>query len=693
MLHLPAVRVRFRRYVLLLAIAGCWPPLASAQGGTPIVPQTLTGNLTYHWEGSYNGPSGIGTESSSYTLDITLTNIQMQLDGMPNAAGEVQYVVKSAQVSVKGGGTDTYTLPAPYNCQDVRQTTFDADTSKASARAGKLEIDLPVSAGGALCGDSAILNWGEPVVENDTFLVCGCAPSQQSCHPGTVPIEWYIPRTIGASAKGTDTVTGTETVLGSAVRVQFDRAANTWSGSDSNGGTGAEWVQGSFMSADAGALDQLDLIDVDNGGATVADVSVSNGSKRGLVVKRIAEGEADDNMAPLTKILIKATPPGCKYMGKIVLDPPTVDDPKTAGIEIFTDAAGKHKMDYNGRANAWENKDLMTNPVPLWVKGKSGSDHMDDVHIKVHPVEKEPKCAFSEITFTVLEVDQPTVQSQEMSADNYTYLMNHGYNYLKATTKVDWINGALVKENPATLKLGQHDFETYKDDGSRKFGQVGFAIEGSARVHPANFDPSHFVDLPGLQLKLDRDAAGRTYFNGVENPAFRRTFNGLAQLPPGNDSGFCPQSGYPRDDSKQRDDDPTSNKAGLIYDFDIPGYTYFQVPGTVTSCIDGSELKYGNVWPQLFDDTVSFDKYFRLFGAVKLPDGPGSHQGWVRCSPIGRYEVSAAWREADQHLWYWNGVAWVQSDSKPAPPGVNTIVGGFGWKPDGWSLNTKWTEQ
>jgi hypothetical protein len=606
-----------------------------------VVPQTLTGNLTYHWESSSNYTVQSGkTDTNSYTLDIQLTNIQMQLDGMPNAAGEAQYVVKSAQVSVKGGGSDTLTFSPPFpTCQEVTQTQFVADPNGASKRDGKLTIDLPVSAGGALCGDNAILGWGEWVIESNTW-VNGCAtggvvPSGGGMYP---PAEWYIPRGTGLGS----IPRGTERVVGSAVRVQFDKSKNTWSGSDSTG-TATEWLQASFMSADAGALDKLELIDVDIGGNLVSDDRKQ--SVGGLVVKHITAQEdpnGEDNMAPRLRIhldqLMDAS--GNPFPGTVVLDPPAYDAAAapaadgvggtTPGIGVYKQASGGQPLTFR-RDSKFDNAKQL--PMDLWVEGASGSDHMRDVTLNVWLL-GAADCVKDSVKLTVLDVETPTIRwgaDEVISSDN--------------NKRAAWINNL----GEATDKLGPQAviFQatmTAPGGGNKTVTEVdmGWALEGRAAVHPSDF---RYPNLPpgvpaNLPVVLDRDAELHAWLDDGLPPGIPNyqpdLFSDKDKIPPGND-GWWTGDAF-------SDVSPRPN--GVIYNLDKPGPNYFG--------------------PQPYGLTDRTRYSFKIFADVQIEPGK-----WVRCSPITRYSILQSWVQLSMP----SGYTWQLLTKQNAPPGITVVDG------------------
>jgi hypothetical protein len=507
---------------------------------------------------------------------------------------------------------------------------------------------VPASSGGALCGP-AFLNWGEPVWEDKTN-------TNYCVTPGTPPFidhqkganDWFIPR-FGNVAF----LKGSGTVAGRLVLAQFDLQQD-------NGQGAMESVHGSFSSAGGEELDQPDLIDVvnDQGGPMIADVGVMS-PKRGLAVKHLIDKVDGDNMAPRQPIQLKGLPDDPDVT--IILDEPKVAiDPTTPGaappmVKIYKGRSDTTPLSFNGRNNVFGKdsriQDQVKLPVTLWVEGVSGSDHMDDLEITAE-IKGTNGCKTDMTTFTVLDVDQPTVQSDLMSDDDSAYAK-----YWSHFPRINWGPSWQTITDPD--KLGM--FETQDVGPNNTLGLrdyvlgppylvdyrvggpylIGYGVEGKAIVHPSNFSPSRF----GVHLQLARDAdfnawglnpAGQTILDQLSLIRYKRFDSNAGQNPPWNDSD-------PGADRLSRDDDPAGS-GGALYDVDVPG---FPIQPKEYSPYHARTHWRGN---------------FRLYGAVQLTDGT-----WVRCSPKARY---------------WIGTAWIQIDSTIRLPGPAKVVGGRHWVPD-----------
>jgi hypothetical protein len=418
--------------------------------------------------------------------------------------------------------------------------------------------------------------------------------------------------------------------------------------------TWTETLKGSLTGALPPGSSGLGMVDLEIDGVPSSDKETVGG----LVVKHItAEEDPDggDNEAPRLKITLS----GCSGIG----DKVHLADPGDK-VKIYTEPTGGEPLKFDGTDNLFDSGSL---PKDFYVEGVKPSEEMRDIDI-VASIQQvgvaavpppPPVHLVSHARFTDLYADKPTIQWQGQIPEKlYYYLKGKGFDYATSSTKLDWVNGGLMRADP--LSLGQHEFETYFKDGQRRSGSMGVGVVGNARVHPPDFRASEF----GVMLKLDRDAAGVAFEAGKQVSI--AGFSG-GVIPPANDSYGCPSTGFLRNDSGQRDDSPTALNDGMIHNVDVPGWKYYQAQMTVTSCLDGANLTIEIVTPKPTGTVVSFKKFFKLFGAVRLPwvRSDALHpDGWVRCSPMDMYSISASWKEVQNTGWDHNG---------------EHIIGGFEW--------------
>ena len=245
---------------------------------------------------------------------------------------------------------------------------------------------------------------------------------------------------------------------------------------------------------------------------------VADGDKQ--TVGGLVAMKSDNNNAPRKKIIVNKVN-SSTFTGNLLLES------SSDQISVFTASSGGTELTFNGTDNEFANSSIPAAGLQLWVEGEDYSDDMRDVSLTL-TMEDDPNVE-DQVTFTILWVDQPTVNlspADTVSADN---------------DKRDAYKGWTAAN---TYNLGLQLYNA-------NFGaRMGIGTEAGAVVHPADFN------YPNNNLKLERDYE---FHDLVGNTTITAQASFAATIPPGQDTG----------PATARDDNPAPN--GNIYDWDAPG--------------------------------------------------------------------------------------------------------------------------